>query len=200
MTVTASTASDVDDADSETPLPRDASNQFEYLDSSALNQALSNTMTATTSAIDTGVRRRITQPRSFSPLAPASTLSTDNRQRSGPRQQLTRTILQNVILKPIEAVAFVVQVLSRIAGGATVNDLLSGELFRNPSQQRKISDSTKRKDSPLSGYDSDDYTEDDYGVPIRGRSRFTGRMVGGAAPQINGHRRDNDGDSSTSVD
>ena len=81
------------------------------------------------------------------------------------------------LVKPIEVVVLVIHILARIAGGATVNDLMSGDLFRRPENRRRGSSFPDQRSparrAPGHGDDNDGEgdSEDDYGVPIRGRAR-----------------------------
>lgn len=120
-----------------------------------------------------GLRQRLKSRRSFSPLPPPSTIFTGNQIRhdSG-NGHMTKAILQKVIVKPIEVVVLVVHILARIAGGATVNDLLSGELFKRPEHRRSVSGFA---DQLIDGRLNDSDTDDDFGVPIRGRRRSKSR-------------------------
>ncbi len=76
------------------------------------------------------------------------------------------------LVKPIEVVVLLVHVLARIAGGATVNDLMSGELFKRPHQRRH---STSFPDQVSQPQHDDD--EDDFGVPLRGRTKSHEEIV-----------------------
>lgn len=84
------------------------------------------------------LRQRLRHRRSLSPLPPASILAPAN--RSGQSSPIPKEILQKAatlaVVKPIEAVVFAVHVLARIAQGATMNDLMSGNLFRRPGTRR----------------------------------------------------------------
>ena len=118
-----------------------------------------------------GVRQRRTGKRSgFSPLPPASTLLTSSSR--GQDNHLATAIVQKAVTlavgKPLEAVILLFHVFSRIAGGATVQDLMSGELFRRPDGQSGQQARHRRDGS---------WVEDDYGVPIRGRQRTRESVV-----------------------
>ncbi|KAK5554863.1 hypothetical protein LTR46_007067 [Exophiala xenobiotica] len=122
------------------------------------------------SPITEGLRRRLDKKRSLSPLPPSTTIFSPGSPSQG--NHFTAEMLQKAcniaLVKPIEAVVLLVHILARIASGATVNDLLSGELFRRPEQRRRRSSFPDQASSPHD--DSDD--EDDFGVPIRrGRTR-----------------------------
>ncbi|KKY21622.1 hypothetical protein UCRPC4_g03573 [Phaeomoniella chlamydospora] len=114
------------------------------------------------------LRRRRAQRSGYSPLPPAATLLTSPRTTN---DQVATAVIQKAasfaIVKPVEAFILLLHVFGRIAAGATVNDLLSGDLFRRP---------TVHSTSPSRSHNSDpDETldEDDYGDPIRGRRRST---------------------------
>ena len=64
-----------------------------------------------------------------------------------------------------------VHILARIAGGATMNDLMSGELFKKPPQERARAESMSLPDGIPSSNVRISEDEDDYGIPIRGRTR-----------------------------
>jgi hypothetical protein len=72
--------------------------------------------------------------------------------------------------KPIEVVVMLVHILVRIAGGATVNDLMNGNLFKKPGQEREHQRNRSLPDH-IDGKVDDDLDEDDFGVPLKGRSR-----------------------------
>lgn len=118
---------------------------------------------------DGGVRRRLKMQRSLSPLPPSTTLFAPGSPTHG--SHFTAAFLQKActlaLVKPMEAVVLLVHILARIAGGATVNDLLNGELFKRPEQHRRSSSFPDQASSPRD--DTDD--EDDFGVPFRGRLR-----------------------------
>ena len=124
-----------------------------------------------TPAPNEAVKRRMPRKRSgFSPLPPASTLLGSS-PRSSDRHLATALIQKAASLavgKPLEAVILLFHVLGRIAAGATVNDLISGELFRRPQREEKDS-------ATSSGRSRNSLDEDDYNHPIRGRSRNTYR-------------------------
>ena len=62
-----------------------------------------------------------------------------------------------------------IHILARIAAGATVSDLLNGDLFKKPGQEREHQHSRSFPDQ-IDGK-GDDLDEDDFGVPLRGGSR-----------------------------
>ncbi|EXJ67260.1 uncharacterized protein A1O5_09907 [Cladophialophora psammophila CBS 110553] len=118
-----------------------------------------------------GLRRRLNIKRSFSPLPPSTTLLSPSPSPTNYGSPFTAEFLQKAanvaLVKPIEAVVLLVHILARIAGGATVSDLLSGELFRRPEAHRRR---TSFPDQPPGPRD-DSEEEDDFGVPIRGRTK-----------------------------
>lgn len=142
---------------------------------------------------DNDLRRRTKNKRSFSPLPPSSTLLPSPPQ--SPRgTHLTGAILQkacNLALgKPIEVVFMLFHIFARIAGGATVHDLMSGDLFRNPQDETSLhrrNHSLPGLSDPRNGEASE---EDEHGVPIRGQSRSV-------APKV---RKDDDADSLFDLD
>ncbi|EXJ84894.1 hypothetical protein A1O3_05569 [Capronia epimyces CBS 606.96] len=121
----------------------------------------------TPSPANDGLRRRVKRSRSLSPLPPSPTLfSPSSPSRGG---HFTAAILQKAcdvaLVKPMEAVVLLVHILARIASGATVHDLLSGDLFRRPEQHRRRSSFPDQ----VSSLQPDSEDEDDFGVPLRGR-------------------------------
>ncbi|KAL9114625.1 MAG: hypothetical protein Q9227_001303 [Pyrenula ochraceoflavens] len=116
---------------------------------------------APSSPVDTiGPRRRTLKPRrSLSPMPHPSTLLASPSSQSPVPTALIQRLAEIAIGKPFEAVSLLVRIIGRIAAGATVADLISGDLFRRPDQ-------ISVTDDPV---DSGD--EDDFGIPIRGRDR-----------------------------
>lgn len=122
------------------------------------------------------IRRRLKHRRSLSPLPPASILQTGNQVEH--YSPIPAALLQKAatlaVVKPIEVFVFVVQVLARIAGGATMSDLVSGDLFRNPGVRRTASGTF---DQNIRGRqitkESDE--EDDYGMPVYGRRKSSNK-------------------------
>lgn len=123
------------------------------------------------------LRQRLTRRRSLSPLPPASILRPPS--PSPTTSPIPTILLQKAatlaVVKPIEVVIFVVQILARIAGGATMNDLVSGHLFRRPGGPRRTASGTfeqaiqSRGRGFYRGEDSDGEEEedvDDYGHPV----------------------------------
>jgi hypothetical protein len=179
MTVTASNFGDDDDAD--------RPNTPRLIKSSASDDSWPDVHTPAN--VQEGLRQRLKSRRSLSPMPPSSTVYVP---RSTPRNtHMTSVVLQKAVnvalVKPIEVVALVVHVLARIAGGASLNDLLTGELFRRPEQHRRNSSFPDR----LSPHHDDD--EDDFGVPIRGRTRS-------AETTASKEERDTDADSMFDLD
>lgn len=118
-----------------------------------------------------GLRQRLTSGRSLSPLPPSSTIVSPRAHQPGPR--ITAEVIQKAavfaVTKPVEVVVLVITVLARIAGGATLNDLLSGTIFQQPPQRRRHARNPSFPDHVVSRDDDD--SEDDFGIPIRGRSK-----------------------------
>ncbi|KAL2423483.1 hypothetical protein ABEF95_009446 [Exophiala dermatitidis] len=133
----------------------------------------------TPSPVNEGLRERLKarRERSLSPLPPSTTVFLPPPPSSPSSQggHFTAAILQKAcnvaLVKPIEAVVLLVHILARIAGGATVSDLLSGELFRRPEQlERRRRSSFPDQISALPHPSDED--EDDFGVPLhRGRTQ-----------------------------
>lgn len=121
---------------------------------------------------DSEIRQRLRHRRSLSPLPPASILQTSNsiEQHSPIPAVLLQKAATLAVVKPLEVFVFVVQVLARIAGGATMNDLVSGDLFRRPGVRRTASGTFDQAVRGRSmNRDSDE--EDDYGLPVHGRRK-----------------------------
>lgn len=118
------------------------------------------------------IRHRLKSRRSLSPLPPSPILFTPSPQEDR-SNHLTSVILQKAcslaLGKPIEVVVMLIHVLARIAAGATVSDLLNGDLFKKPGQEREHQHSRSFPDQ-IDGK-GDDLGEDDFGVPLRRRSR-----------------------------
>jgi hypothetical protein len=119
------------------------------------------------------IRHRLKSRRSLSPLPPSPILYTPSPQQDR-SNHLTSAILQKAcslaLTKPVEVVVMLVHILARIAAGATVNDLLNGDLFRSPGQEREHQRNRNFPDH-IDGNGDDGLDEDDFGVPLRGRSR-----------------------------
>jgi Inheritance of peroxisomes protein 1 len=162
------------------------------LRSSASDSSWPDVETPTAFATDNDLRRRTKKKRSFSPLPPSSILLTSPPQ--SPRaDHLTGAVLQKAfnlaLVKPIEFVALLVHIVARIASGATPNDLMTGDLFRRPVELARGRGNRNVSDRPHSPR-SEASDEDDYDVPIRGRSRSATPMV----------RKDDDADSLFDLD
>lgn len=124
--------------------------------------------------IQSSLRHRVKAGRSLSPLPPSSTIVRSN--KSSENHHMTAAILQKAaslaLVKPVELVVLMVHILARIASGATMNDLMSGDLFRKPQPERlgrRTASMSLPDGIPRNVGISED--EDDYGVPIRGRTR-----------------------------
>lgn len=122
------------------------------------------------------LRRRLSRGRSFSPPPPAAILQSPSLAEHG--SPIPGLLLQKAatlaVVKPIEVIVFVMQVLARIAGGATMNDLVSGDLFRRPGVRRTASGTFGHgMRGTATARDSDD--EDDFGVPVHGRRKSSGK-------------------------
>jgi hypothetical protein len=61
-------------------------------------------------------------------------------------------------------------IVARIVGGATLKDLLNGDLFKKPEHEREHL-RNRRLPNKIDRKGDDDLDEDDFGVPIRGRAR-----------------------------
>lgn len=123
--------------------------------------------------IQSSLRHRVKARRSLSPLPPSSTIVRSNRPKDN--NHMTAAILQKAasvaLVKPVELVVLIVHILARIAGGATMNDLMSGDLFKKPPQERARAQSMSLPDGVPNRNAGISEDEDDYGVPIRGRTR-----------------------------
>lgn len=126
-----------------------------------------------TPAASESVRRFIKEKRArLGPVRPASSSLLRSSNRPQPDRNLGVAVVQKAasfaVGKPLEVMILLIHVLGRIAGGATVNDLMSGELFRRPDLHRGGGSSTSTstvKD------DQDGSDKDDYNYPLRSRSR-----------------------------
>jgi hypothetical protein len=146
--------------------------------------------------IQSSLRHRVKARRSLSPLPPSSTIVRSN--TSAENNHIAAVILQKAasvaFVKPAELVVLIVHILARIAGGATMNDLMSGDLFRKPPRERARTQSMSLPDGIPNRHlgISEDEDEDDYGVPIRGRTRSGDSSMG--SPE-KGLWKDNDTES-----
>lgn len=128
------------------------------------------------------LRQRLRHRRSLSPLPPASILRppSPNGQGSAIPTVLLQKAATLAVVKPIEVVFFVARILARIAQGATMNDLVSGDLFRQPGGPRRTASGTfeqniqPRGRAPVREGTSDE-EEDDYGLPVLGRRRSSNK-------------------------
>lgn len=128
------------------------------------------------------LRQRLRHRRSLSPLPPASILRPPSPTEQG--SPLPAVLLQKAaalaVVKPIEVVFFVARILARIAQGATMNDLVSGDLFRRPGGPRRTASGSfeqaihPRGRTPVRKAISDE-EEDDYGLPVLGRRRSSNK-------------------------
>jgi len=141
------------------------------------------------------LRQRLRHRRSLSPLPPASILAPAS--RSGQSSPIPKEILQKAatlaVVKPIEAVVFAVHVLARIAQGATMNDLMSGNLFRRPGTRRTATGTFEQdRRSQPTVQESEDV--DDFGFLRKGSfNKDTGQ-----SEHVNDH--DDDAASVASID
>ena len=121
------------------------------------------------------LRQRLKHRRSLSPMPPSSIIDTPSRQANDHAlpKALLRKAATIAVFKPIEAIAFVVHVLARIAQGATMSDLVNGELFRRPGMRRTASGTFEQNVRGRSTLDveDEDQDEDDYGIPVHIRRK-----------------------------
>jgi hypothetical protein len=174
MTITASTVASDHSPSKQRPSTSDSTPGLAK--SSASDSSWPEVHTPPVSPIKENLRRRLQAKRSLSPLPPPTTLYSPTPSPAYHGSPFTAQFLQKAanvaLVKPIEAVALLVHILARIAGGATLNDLFSGELFRRPSdrEQGVHRRRTSFPDQHAPPRD-DSEEEDDFGVPIRGRTR-----------------------------
>ena len=139
--------------------------------------------------IKDGLRQRWNTRRALSPLPSSPNVFATQTQTQG--NHMTSVLLQKAcnlaLVKPIELAVMVVHILARIAGGASLNDLLTGELFKRPDQHQRNSSFPDR----LTPHQDDD--EDDFGVPVRGRTRSS-------ETEVSKNDRDTDADSMFDLD
>ena len=140
----------------------------------------------TPSSIQDGLRQRLKTRRSLSPLPHSSNVFTPQPPNHG--NHMTSALLQKAcnlaLVQPIQVVVLLVHVLARIAGGASLNDLLTGKLFERPDRHKRNSSFPDR----ISPHRPDD-DEDDFGVPIRGQTRSSESTK---EPNNAGHETDTD--------
>lgn len=163
------------------------------LRSSASDSSWPDVETPSAVSADLVHRRRLKTKRSLSLLTPSSTDLTASPQ--SPRgRHLTGAILQkarNLALgKPIDFLVMLVHIFFRIADGATLDDVMNGELFRFPSDGDAAHRGQHSSPGQTDSRQGEGSEEDDYGVPIRGRSRS-------AAPIL---QNDDDADSLFDLD
>ena len=121
--------------------------------------------------IDQSLRQRLKARRSLSPVPTPSTVFIPAQHQSQ-GHHLTASILQKAaavaLVKPIEVVVLIFHILAKIVSGATVDDLLSGELFRRPDQPHNRTTSATLPDQIQHDQrDSGSQEDDDLGVLVR---------------------------------
>ena len=163
------------------------------LRSSASDSSWPEIETPTAVSGDDGLRQRSKTKRSFSPLTPSfETFASSSQSPRG--NHLTGAILQTArhlaLIKPVDVVFMLVHIFARIAGGATVKDLMNGDLFRRPVEPLTQRRRRRSLPDPADCREGNVLEEDDYGVPIRGRSST-------AAPIV---QKDDDADSLFDLD
>ncbi|KAJ9658614.1 hypothetical protein H2198_003632 [Neophaeococcomyces mojaviensis] len=119
------------------------------------------------------IRQRLRHRQSLSRL-PSSSMG-ERANRAGQNNHIPAALLQKAatlaIVKPLEVVMLLVHIFGRIAQGATVNDLLSGDLFRRPAVRRTASGTFEENSwSQTTGREDED--EDDYAMPLRRKTSF----------------------------
>ncbi len=119
--------------------------------------------------------RQKARRRSPSSLPPSSTIFAPSPQQDR-NSHIAAAILQKAcsiaLGKPIELAVMLIHILAKIAGGATVNDLLNGELFKKPEKTRDHHRNRSLPDA-IEGSRAEDSDEDDFGAPLRGRTKST---------------------------
>ncbi|KAJ9611268.1 hypothetical protein H2200_004451 [Cladophialophora chaetospira] len=204
MTITASTIASERSSEKERPSTSDSTPGLAR--SSMSDSSWPEVHTPPSSPIKDNLRRRLQAKRSLSPLPPSTilyspTTSPTNTNYGSP---FTAHFLQKAanvaLIKPIEAVALLAHILARIAGGATLNDLFSGDLFRRPSdrEQGPRRRRTSFPDQPAEPRDDSEDSEDDFGVPIRGRTKSVESTSTKA--RTTGREREDDQDSIFDLD
>ncbi|RMZ77792.1 hypothetical protein DV737_g4216, partial [Chaetothyriales sp. CBS 132003] len=128
---------------------------------------------ASSSDIQEGIRRRVKSRRALSPLRPRPNgLGASNQHSgSGLASAIVLKVCRLAVVKPIEVLVLMAHVVVRIAGGATVNDLISGELFKLPAQGRRSTSFPDHVSRPQYEEEDEFGDNDDYDVPIRGRTK-----------------------------
>ena len=117
------------------------------------------------------LRQRLKARQSLFPPTQTSTVFVPSPQQNR-QNHLTAAMLQKAcsvaVGKPIELVFMLFHVLAEIARGATVADLMNGRLWEKSTQRR---DHNRNQNLPDQMDGTRDDSEDDYGIPIRGRPR-----------------------------
>ncbi|RMD39173.1 hypothetical protein DV735_g5956, partial [Chaetothyriales sp. CBS 134920] len=125
--------------------------------------------------IQEGIRRRVQSRKALSPPPrPSGIGASSENQVSGLVSTIVYKVCRLAVVKPIEVFVLVANVVVRIAGGATVNDLISGELFRLPSQAKRSTNFLDQVSRPKYATEDEPGENDDFGVPIRGRTANIG--------------------------
>ena len=123
------------------------------------------------------LRQRLKARRPLSPPLQDSTLFVPSPQQDR-QNHLTAALLQKAcsfaVGKPIELVFMLVHVLAEIARGATVADLMNGRLWEKSTQRR---DHNRNQSLPEQMDGARDDSEDDYGIPIRGKPRSSDQSL-----------------------
>jgi Inheritance of peroxisomes protein 1 len=198
MTVTVASASTLESDEPFSPLrPLTATSEDpstpSLLRSSASDSSWPEVETPTAVAPNNELHRRMRKKRSFSPLPPSSTLTFPAPQ-SPLGTHLTGAILQkacNLALgKPIEVVFMLFHILTRIAAGATYEDYKNGDLLPKPAKPGTAHGRNHSLPNHSDSHNGEASEDDDYGVPIRGRSR-------NAVPKV---RNEEDADSLFDLD
>jgi hypothetical protein len=203
MTITASTVTSEQSPQKQRPSTSDSTPGLAT--SSMSDSSWPEVHTPPTSPIKENLRRRLQAKRSLSPLPPPTTLYSPTTSPANHGSPFTAQFLQKAanvaLVKPIEAVVLLVHILARIAGGATLNDLFSGDLFRRPNEreQRPHRRRTSFPDQVAQPRDDSDDEEDDFGVPIRGRTKSVGTSSPNEAKE-NKVEREDDQDSIFDLD
>jgi hypothetical protein len=133
-----------------------------------------------TALSDDGLRRR-QQTRRLSPSESRPMDLGDSPPPTPGGDRVTGVLLQKAfhwaLGKPVEVVLIFVHILFRIAGGATPKDVMSGDLFRRPTppaERQGIDQQAGQRSSTAtlqySQRDEETSDEDDFGIPIRGKS------------------------------
>ncbi|EXJ59817.1 hypothetical protein A1O7_03964 [Cladophialophora yegresii CBS 114405] len=177
MTITASTIASEQSPQKQRPSTSDSTPGLAH--SSTSDSSWPEVHTPPVSPINENLRRRLQAKRSLSPLPPSIILHSPSTSPTSPNYgspftaQFLHKAANVALVKPIEAVVLLVHILARIAGGATLNDLFSGDLFRRPSEREEgvHRRRTSFPDQPAQPRDDSEEEEDDFGVPIRGRTK-----------------------------